>query len=377
MSYIPFARSSRRPSLPALLFMALCLFSCSSSNSSDASESASVLDSVTHALTSQDGLPGAAAIIVDRDSVLEMKAQGLRKNGTTDSIQIDDFFHIGSLTKSMTACMIARLVESGHLQWNSHPGEVLPGIADSLDPGFAQVTLLDLLRHRAGFPEDDDLTDIPQLTGTLSAQRLQLARQILARPPVVEPGEFRYSNTGYAVAAAMAEAVTGQNWRDLMDSLLFEPLGMTVVYGWPTDAKQDAPWGHDSTFAPVSPAVEDPSLDVIEPAGFVSTNLASIARYLHFRLQLATTGSPLLGKAAADTLQTPVGDYAAGMVVQNEDNQIIYFHDGSNGYFYALMAILPQDNLATALFVNAGGDAAAGAPLDDALSQMLSTYLNR
>jgi CubicO group peptidase (beta-lactamase class C family) len=42
----------------------------------------------------------------------------------------------------------------------------------------------------------------------------------------VNKGEFFYSNTGFIVAAAIAEKITGRTWHELMREELFEPLGM-------------------------------------------------------------------------------------------------------------------------------------------------------
>lgn len=334
------------------------------------------LDSTLSELVNQEGIPGVGAVVTNQDSILEMRVSGLRKNGGNEVIAMHDQFHIGSITKSMTACMIARLVESGHLRWDSHPSDVLPGIAN-IDSRYTKVTLIDMLRHRAGFPSDEEITEIPNLVGSLPEQRLQLAQIILTQAPTVPRGKFHYSNIGYTIAAAMAETVTGKNWRNLMDSLLFTPLNMTVTYGWPAEARADAPWGHDSTFHPVTPDAEDPQMDVIEPAGFVSTDLTSLAKYLQFRMQMANGEYSLLKKESVDTLDTPIDEYAAGLVIQNNEGQIIYYHNGSNEYFYAHLAIVPQEKLAAVLVANAGGERSVGEPLEQALNQILEAYLGR
>lgn len=56
-----------------------------------------------------------------------------------------------------------------------------------------------------------------------------------------EPGTRHvYSNAGYAVAAAMAERVTGRSWESLMKKYVFGPLKLrSARFGWP--ARQGAP----------------------------------------------------------------------------------------------------------------------------------------
>lgn len=356
-----------------LLAVSLCL-SCSDKRSQNADESQTPQEAITY-LTTELGIPGAALVVVNQDSVLQMSYGGVRKAGTGTPVGQGDLFHIGSMTKSMTAVLIARLVQTGELNWKTRPADVFSELNSTQDDGFSSITLLDLLRHRAGLPADEDLDTFPTFTGSLPEQRIQLAHYILSRPPAVHPGNFRYSNIGYAVAAAMAESVTGKSWRELMDSLVVHPLNMVASYGWPTEMDAAMPWGHDSTFTPISPETEDSRFDVIEPAGFLSTNVESIGKYLQFLLQLASHRSTLLNAESADTLMRPVGGYAAGLVIQSSDGQTVISHDGSNGYFYSLMILLPQEQLAVAVLVNAGGDGMVGNALNETANNLLLNEL--
>jgi CubicO group peptidase (beta-lactamase class C family) len=70
---------------------------------------------------------------------------------------------------------------------------------------------------------------------------------MLAQKPARKPVKgYRYSNVGYAVAACIAESITGQAWEDLMRTQLFEPLGLTSAgFGSPgSPGVRDQPWGH-------------------------------------------------------------------------------------------------------------------------------------
>jgi len=307
------------------------------------------------------GIPGAVGIAMADSSVVDVQAFGVRRAGSGEKATQADFFHMGSIGKSMTATMIARLVDDGVLSWESKPVDFIPGLADSIDPGYSTVTLLDLLRHRAGTPADDDLPPLPAFTGTLAEQRVQGARWILTSPPAVTPGTFRYSNAGYVIAAAMAESAAGRGWRDLMDSLLFGPLGMDVFYGWPTEHDPAQPSGHEPdgyAYRPVEPSIEPFNIRFIEPAGFMSMSISDLAKFMQLHMD-ARRGSPrLLTQAAFDVLHTPVGDYACGLALVNTGNGTLYWHDGSNDYFFAVMYMLPDRNAGVAVAVNAGGEKA-------------------
>src|SRR4051812_27907352 len=69
-------------------------------------------------------IPGMAVLVMHGQDVVALGAAGVRKTGDPTPITVDDKFHIGSCTKSMTATMIATLVEEGKLRWSTTMGEV-------------------------------------------------------------------------------------------------------------------------------------------------------------------------------------------------------------------------------------------------------------
>ena len=75
---------------------------------------------------------------------------GTRTFGGAEAVTTSDLWHLGSCTKSMTATLIALLVERGDLDWDKTLPQLLPEFAKSMNPAYADVTLVDLLAHRAG-----------------------------------------------------------------------------------------------------------------------------------------------------------------------------------------------------------------------------------
>ena len=78
----------------------------------------------------QYNLPGLAAAIVKNGAITERAAIGVRRAGDTTKVSIDDKWHVGSITKSMTATVAARLVDKGRLQWSTTVAEALPDLAE-------------------------------------------------------------------------------------------------------------------------------------------------------------------------------------------------------------------------------------------------------
>lgn len=179
-------------------------------------------------------VPGMAAMVI-RDFRVETEYfSGIRALGSPAMIAPNDRWHLGSDGKAITATMIARLVEAGALTWERPLGQMLPDLAATMQPVYRDVTLPDLLSHRAGLPENTSdmefFFSFHADAASLTAQRLRYITRCLQDAPVGPArGENSYSNTGYVIAAACAERVTGRTFEDLMTTHVFEPLSMTSV----------------------------------------------------------------------------------------------------------------------------------------------------
>lgn len=169
-------------------------------------------------------VPGLALAIV-REGVLAY-ARGFGVTSVEDGggpVTPDTLFRIGSLNKPQTATMVMRLVERGDLDLDRPIAEYLPWFALSEPGAAALITLRHLLTHTAGLP-----TDGMDLGSHRPPTLEQYVREMIPRYPLLAPPGVvcAYSNAGFNVAGYVAEAVTGVPYPQLMDKLLFGPLGM-------------------------------------------------------------------------------------------------------------------------------------------------------
>lgn len=327
---------------------------------------------VLERVRAQFQLPALAAVVVRDDRVVALGAVGIRRLGRDVPVTAQDKFHLGSITKSMTATVAARLVERGTIRWDATLQDVFPERARRFDPAYRGVTLEQLLAHRGGVPASLESDGIwASLWGRSDSpreQRLYLLDRVTARPPAMAPGtRMLYSNAGYALAGAMLERTANQPWEDLMRAELFEPLGMTSAgFGAPAaPGPLDQPWGHvphNKTFQPVPPGPRADNPPAIAPAGAVHASLPDLARYLRFHLRGARGKETRLTPTSFEKLHTPVGDgnYALGWVVvsRNWAGGRALMHAGSNTSFFAVVWLAPARNFALAVATNAGGSEA-------------------
>ncbi len=99
-------------------------------------------------------LPAMGAIIVAQGQIAEQSVSGVRSNSSNGQVSISDRWHIGSVTKAMTATLTAIMVEQSLITWATTPMDVWPEYAASMHPQYQTVTIVDLLSHHAGIPTD-------------------------------------------------------------------------------------------------------------------------------------------------------------------------------------------------------------------------------
>jgi CubicO group peptidase (beta-lactamase class C family) len=327
-------------------------------------------------------LPGLVAGIVRGDELIAVGAVGVRKIGSPESIEVDDQIHIGSDTKAMTATCIAILVEQGKLKWDSTIAGVFPRLKDGINADYHDVTLVQLLTHRAGLPADPFSWWLLGAKKPTPEQRITLLKQVLKNAPETKPGtKFGYSNVGYGVAAAMAEKVTGKSWEDLMRDRLFKPLGMrTAGFGAPgTKDKADQPWGHKVSKDERQPSQVD-NAPVLGPAGTVHCSLPDWAKFTALHLEGRKGKSKMLKAETIRYLHTPPAgqEYACGWGALKRQwaGGTALMHSGSNSMWWATVWIAPERDFAVLAVTNCGGDPGQNA-CDDTCAVLIEQFDKR
>lgn len=268
---------------------------------------------------------------------------GLIQVGQTQEVTKQDAWHLGSITKSMTATLVARLSEAGLIDRSATVGDVL-GATFEVSPHYQNQTFDALLAHQSGLPPNLSRLQVflnPAVNGPDGPQARQATARIALTTKPSPPGT--YSNAGYIVAAAMLETATGRSWRDLIQEHVFQPFGLTSAgFGPP----QTGPLGHRGG----RPAGRDTdNVVALDPAGRVHMSPDDVLTYL---LAHATRDPDLLSSDSWDWLHRPRGPdgLALGWLVRSDGS---LWHNGSNTFWYAEVAAWP-DGRAAFVAVNSG-----------------------
>jgi CubicO group peptidase (beta-lactamase class C family) len=284
----------------------------------------------------------------------------------------------------MTATLCAILVEEGKLDWNSTPAAVWPQFADKFHPDFRNLTLAQFLHHRAGLPSDTAIDDVwramRQFRGTPQSARLQLVQLALSKAPATPPdSRYVYSNSGYTIAGAMCEKVTGTPYEILIKQRLFDPLGMKSA-GFGAPAAPNQPRGHNQSGKPVEPGPTADNPDAYSPSGRAHMSIADWGKFISLHLQGAKGNTKLLKKESFDFLHRPAeGEglpYAGGWIVARRPwaGGVALSHAGTNNSWYCVTWLAPENGFAVLVACNSGNDNANQAT-DQAASALIQRYL--
>jgi CubicO group peptidase (beta-lactamase class C family) len=91
-----------------------------------------------------------------------------------------------------------------------------------------QITIRNLLQHTSGLIDYEDLIPDSATAQVLDRDVLQM---MMARDSTYFPpgSAFRYSNSGYAVLAMIAEKISGQSFAAFLKDNIFKPLGIETI----------------------------------------------------------------------------------------------------------------------------------------------------
>ena len=294
---------------------------------------------LTEAFDGALGAPGtviAVACLDDAETVIQVNP------GDTPA---DGRFEVGSVTKTMTATLLALLAADGRLRLDDGVGRWLPACANG------GITLRQLATHTSGLPRFAPNMGLPTVdlanpyAGFGGEQAEEGLRQAVAAPgaPVL------YSNFGYQLLGLVLERASGLPYEQLITGRLLAPLGMSRS-GVGGNAGGTPLPGHDHRG-------ELPHWDrPLAAAGGVEATIGDLARYAGACLR--PPPGPL--GAALSTAQTPQLPVEAGghqALAWRVSDDGIRWHIGSTGGFSAAVLIDPVRGRAIAILASCFGRA--------------------
>ncbi len=262
------------------------------------------------------GFSGALLAAKDSEVILN-KGYGMavRSKGIPNTAQT--VFCTGSITKQFTAAGIMKLEMMGKLRTEDSLGKYLNNVPEDKK----KITLHHLLTHTSGLVQD--------VGGDYEiAARDETVKKILAQPLEFEPSkEFRYTNLGYTLLAAVIELVSGEPYEKFLLEHLFKPAGMNSTgYRIPDWSPMVVAHWYSGEIDNGIPLEKNyPYWNLIGNGGILSTTDDM------FRWHRALLGEKILSTEAKKKLFTPfLNDYGYGWDILKTPRGTLIQHDGGS-----------------------------------------------
>ena len=303
------------------------------------------------------GVPGASIAIVVGDSVVLLRALGVRSVETGDPMTPGSLVRIGSVTKTITGLASLLASRDGRLALDAPIGRAAPELAEPL----RGLTMRQLLTHTAGLGNEG--AGIGSHDESALGERVRgWGRERIFAPP----GDvYSYSSPGYWLAGHVLARADGESYVASVGRRVLEPLGMTRSTFLPTVAMThalavDHRRGENGAPVVVRPFPDDAST---WPSGSLFSSAEELARLAVALLNDGRVDGrqrlppEVVRRMLEPQVPTPGGDcsYAFGLSICGAGEARVARHYGYRGGSGAVFALVPARRVAVIVLANGPG----------------------
>ncbi|MFK7922375.1 MAG: serine hydrolase domain-containing protein [Bacteroidia bacterium] len=193
------------------------------------------------------------------------------------NINKNSIFEIASITKIITANLIAQAALENKLQLSDYIDDYLP--SEFVLHGNLQnkITISDLASHQSGLPDIDfrKLIEQDSQQPISKVTEQSLAAIINNCHALIDHGQYRYSTMGYTLLGQILETVYGKSYDEIIQEKIIAPLQMTN-----TLTKDFAVSNKTNAYNPDGGTQELLKWNVTASAGLVKSSASDMITYL-------------------------------------------------------------------------------------------------
>ena len=307
------------------------------------------LETVVTRLMKDGDVPGLSIAVIKKGKVFLNQGFGVMNAATKEPVTDETVFEAASLSKSVFAYAVLKLVDAGKLDLDKPLSQYLGKPYIENDDRINLITARRVLTHTTGFPN-----------WRPKDQALKI---------IIPPGErFSYSGEGFVYLQKVVEHLSGQPFDTFMKQMVFEPLGMkSSSYIWQPAYETLKATGHDSAGHPnekrknneanAAASLHTTSLDyakfviaVMNGTGLkASTSKAMLSSQVKVDEGCRNcTGTPPSGKLS------PFISWGFGVGLQQTRDGLAFWHWGDNGDVHCYVLGYPEQKLGIVVLTNSG-----------------------
>ena len=323
------------------LFLALMLVSCSFD---DVQNEPIIIDFVSNTqleslLDAIDDFPANTQIAIaqiEKDTIF-FAGLLIGQNGVSKIENRDSVFEIGSITKVMTATILAQFSLDNRVQLTDTIGQFLD-VAEA----FQGINLTELANHTSGLPRlPSNLNLLEDIENPYQAYNDTLLMEFLNKQTVDQPlnrGVYAYSNLGAGLLGHLLSLQAKKSFEEVLQAQIFMPFGMNSTTTKKAKIQNLLVRNKDSK----GNSTQNWDFQALAGAGAVFSSVHDLSKFVMAHLQNNNEALNLTRKTTFkkdDDLSLSL----AWHIFKSKAGKPLFFHNGATGGYTSCL-ILDMDN---------------------------------
>jgi len=308
------------------------------------------IDSLVQGYYSSFEASGLVVGIVKNNKDFYTKTLGYQNINSKNPLTANSIFHMASISKPVTASIIAKLFTEGQIDIDKPYIHYVPAFKMA-DSAYTKITVRELVTHISGMPYIEDYGfENPVYDSTAS---YQLVESFSNKKLLREPGkEYDYSNYAYDILAELIKQVTNLTFEDYAKENIFTPLGMknsTFLKLEVPDSIATSPHVYDDNTFEISVSKIYPYNRIHAPSSCFHSNLNDMLIWIKTNLNHGICdGNRILPDSIYDLLFTPAvlrrdGSYVGfSWFIDRYDSLSIIHHAGGDPGYKNFLVLIPS-----------------------------------
>ena len=314
-------------------------------------------------------VPGMSVGVLKDGKVIYSKGFGVRSLTSKLPMTPETLVGIASNSKGFTCTALAILADEGKLDWDDKVIKFLPDFKMYDDYVTREITIKDLVTHRAGLGlGQGDLMFFPE-GGNISTEQLIHNVRYL-KPAHSFRNTMDYNNIMFIVAGEIIHKISGKTWAEFIEERIMKPVGMTASFGSYNRAKSVE--NKIDAHAPVDGkviAVPHDWNETANPAGGILSNITDLTTWANFLMNGFVTkdGKRLVSEknanmlwqiqqpipvAAKNSYDTKFNGYGLGWFISDVKGHRQIQHSGGLIGTVTQFTLIPDMNLGIVVLTN-------------------------
>lgn len=308
-----------------------------------------LVDSLAKPFLKNNAIPGAAIAVYAKNKEY-LFTYGYADKEHKIPVKPDTIFELASVTKIFTSSLLAYEVKANKVKLNDKIIKYLPDLSKTAGLAIDTIDLSQLATHTAGFPRDVEGFGIAKGNEKLLMQSLETWQ-----PLQLSQNNYLYSNVGFGLLGRTLEYATKQDYYQLLNTIILQPLNMQNTYiTVPVEKQKLQAQGYNLRGLPAQHYVPTYLLG----GGALRSSAVDLLRFLEANLNVpAENAAPNL-LAAFQFAQQPVYQVrpnffmALGWQRITRNNTLFITKNGANQGFGTFIGFAPEKKFGVVVLMN-------------------------